>query len=98
MTTTEIKLKFEYDPGHPAGYVDDLGIMADSNQWTPERLPGWYAYARDYTFNIQRSIIDWCKQSLKEDSWHVKTSQTGGHIEVYIQNEKDYIMFVLRWS
>jgi len=97
MTTTEIKFNFEYDRGHPAGYTDDLGILADRNQWALERRPGWYGYARDYTIDSLRPMNHWCKQNLKEDSWHVKTSGEG-FIEVYIQNEKDYIMFLLRWS
>lgn len=63
-----------------------------------DRPVGWYGYARDYTLSIQRSIADWCKQNLKEDSWHVEMSNAGGYIEVYLQNERDYIMFLLRWS
>ena len=37
-------LNLHYRCGHPAGWTDDLGIIADKNQWVREELPGWYCY------------------------------------------------------
>lgn len=33
-----------YRPYRPSGYTDDLGIIADRNQWVPEQVPGWYVF------------------------------------------------------
>jgi hypothetical protein len=34
--------EFGYLPYRPAGYTDDLGIIAEVNQWAPAQTSGWY--------------------------------------------------------
>lgn len=31
-----------YREYRPSGFTDDLGIIADRNQWVDAQLPGWY--------------------------------------------------------
>jgi len=33
--------KFVWRTGHAAGYTDDLGIIADRNQWMDAEISGW---------------------------------------------------------
>ena len=81
--------KFRWRDGHPAGYTDDLGIIADRNQWVDAVSSGWVS-------NIQlhqvEPIREWCTQNLKHGCWQV------GFYSIFLKNEKDVAWFLLRWS
>ena len=85
----KIKPNFRYEHGHPAGFTDDLGIIADRNQWVEEVTGGWYSEVdpQDYI-----AIHEWCEQTLKHGDWST------GVYYVILQNEKDVSWFMLRWS
>ena len=75
-----------YRSGHPSGYTDDLGIIADRNQWVPGEMPGWYV-------KVPRSskahVVDWLRENGMEHSpW------PGG---IVIHGEHDKMLFDLRW-
>lgn len=86
-------LTLHYRRGHPAGYTDDLGIIADRNQWVDEELAGWYCYSIcGLGFDRERQEMqDWCDQNLK-NYWEVNRKC------VYISSEDDATLFKLRWS
>ncbi len=46
-----------YRPYYPSGYTDDLGIIADRNQWVPAQLPGWYVMVRNH------DVITWLEEN-----------------------------------
>ncbi len=81
--------KFTYRRGHPAGYTDDLGIIADRNQWVEAESPGWVSEVdpQDYL-----AIREWCEQNLRHGDWC-----TGAYY-IILQNEEDVSWFLLRWS
>lgn len=85
----KIKPKFRYQRGHPAGYTDDLGIIADRNQWVAEQRRGWQSEIdpQDY-----EGIREWCEQNLKRGTWYT------GLYFIFIENEEDMSWFMLRWS
>jgi hypothetical protein len=81
--------KFVWRNGHPAGYTDDLGIIADRNQWVEEVTPGWYS---DIDPQEYMAIREWCEQNLKHGDWCT------GVYYVILQREEDVAWFMLRWS
>lgn len=83
---------FYYDRGHPAGFTDDLGIIADRNQWVDERLAGWYT---NITKAQSTEIFDWCSKNLKH-YWNSRVRLTG--YELYLSSHKEVTMFILRFS
>jgi len=88
MEREKIKPKFTYQRGNPAGYTDDLGIIADKNQWV-EYQPSGYRSAidpQDY-----KEMREWCEQNLK-GPWYT------GIYFIFIKSEKDVAWFMLRWS
>lgn len=95
-----ICLYCEYRPA--AGYTGDLSITSDKNHWTDERLPGWYGkLIMHKTNNVINDIVNWCRYAFPPSTWSIKTSLPDlAHTscyDVYFQNEKEYIMFSLRW-
>jgi hypothetical protein len=58
----KIKPKFTYRRGHPAGYTDDLGIIADRNQWVDAVTGGYHSEVdpQDY-----QEIREWCDSESK---------------------------------
>lgn len=85
----KIKPHFTYQRGHPAGYTDDLGIIADRNQYVEEQLPGWRSQLdpQDYL-----EVREWCEQNLDHGTWYT------GIYYIVLSNEKDVSWFMLRWS
>lgn len=88
-----MNFEIRYDRGNPAGYTDDLGIIADRNQWVCERLRGWYTHI---PYDQVMEIHEWCERNL-QGYWKLRR---GGTLEreLYISEEKDVTLFSLRWS
>lgn len=85
----KIKPNFTYQQGHPAGYTDDLGIIADVNQWVEYQPSGWRSEIdpQDYL-----EIQAWCKQTLEEGTYKI------GIYYIFLRSKKDVAWFMLRWS
>ena len=81
--------KFVWRNGNPAGYTDDLGIIADRNQWIPGTKQGWYSDIDPQDYIPMR---EWCEQHLKHGDWCT------GVYYIILQNESDVAWFMLRWS
>lgn len=90
---SDMKIKVHWEKGNPAGYTDDLGIIADRNQWVNERLAGWYT---QIPYAQVMEIHEWCEQNL-QGYWKLRQ---GGALEreLYMSEEKDVTLFSLRWS
>jgi hypothetical protein len=85
---SKIKPSFTYRRGNPAGYTDDLGIIADCNQWVEAQTPGWISDIDPQDFMAMR---EWCEQNLKDGTWGI------GVYYIILQNEEDVAWFMLRW-
>jgi hypothetical protein len=81
--------KFTYRRGHPAGYTDDLGIIADRNQWVEEVTGGYYSEVDPQEYI---AMHEWCEQNFKHGDWCT------GVYYVILQNEKDVAWFMLKWA
>lgn len=81
--------KFVWRNGNPAGYTDDLGIIADRNQWVEAVSPGWYSDIDPQDYGDMR---EWCKQTLKHGDWCT------GPYYIILQNDEDVAWFMLRWG
>lgn len=53
----------KYLEGHPAGWTDDLGIIADVNTYVKEVLPGWYFYPDNYEDITE--MLNWCEECIQ---------------------------------
>ena len=83
--------KFFYSYGHDEGWTDDLGIIADRNQWVKEELPGWYCCWPDLPAPISDLGI-WCTDNL---SGYWKVDEYG---RLYLSSDVDLSWFQLKWS
>jgi len=83
-----------YDEGHPAGYTDDLGIIADRNQWIKGAAPGWYFLLAPYgeTDVSALDVRSWC-----EDNMSGHWTYNGSH-SFYLADDGDAALFKLRWA
>jgi len=81
--------KFVWRNGHPAGYTDDLGIIADRNQWMDAEISGWISDIDPQDYVPMR---EWCEQNLKHGGWWT------GVYYIILQREEDVAWFMLRWS
>jgi hypothetical protein len=81
--------KFIWRDGHPAGYTDDLGIIADRNRWVGEVTSG---YCSDVDPQDYMAMREWCEQNLKHGDWCT------GVYYVILQNDADVVWFMLRWA
>ena len=81
--------KFTWRNGHPAGYTDDLGIIADRNQWVKEQKSGWFS---DIDPRDHMAIREWCEQNVTHGYWYT------GDYYLVLEDEKDVAWFLLRWS
>lgn len=78
-----------YTEGHPSGYTDDLGIIADRNQWVSAELPGWYVgLSRDTELNDE--VIEWCRENLK-GFFYPQVNR------IHITRYEDIVLLKLRW-
>lgn len=87
--------EIDYQAGRPAGYTDDLGIIADSNQWVKEMPSGWYAWYRDWPSGLENSSIRdievWCEVNC-QGHW----DRTGYNF--YFTRRQDATLFKMVWS
>lgn len=87
-----------YEHGHPEGWTDDLGIIADRNQWVKELLPGWYArqYQRGDRWwesaYHRTDLREWCEKNLT-GYWEMPPD---GYL--YMSSEEDAVLFKLIWT
>lgn len=91
----ELQFHCMYRRGHPAGWTDDLGIIADRNQYISSELAGWYALPRDVV-NLRdlkwvRTVRQWCDDNLT-GYWNIDRAV------VYINDDDDATLFRLTWS
>ena len=89
MQVRKVVPKFIWHDWRPAGYTDDLGIIADRNQWVPEVIGG---YCSDIDPQDYMAMREWCEQNLKHGDWC-----TGAYY-IILQNDEDVAWFMLRWS
>ena len=87
-------VKFWYSYGHPEGFTDDLGIIADRNQYVKEEFPGWYCARSDWqALPISRGDLE---------CWLIDNLTSGCKIDeygrIFIPNEQDLNWFILKWS
>jgi hypothetical protein len=84
-----------HEEGYPAGWTDDLGIIADKNTYVTEHLPGWYVYIDPHVpvvnYDILGPIRDWCDDNIK-NYWSI------GRGHFYFSDEKDLSWFMLKWN
>ena len=81
--------KFTWNDWRPAGYTDDLGIIADRNQWVEEVIGG---YSSDVDPQEYTDMREWCEKNLNHGDWC-----TGAYY-IILQREEDVAWFLLRWS
>ena len=81
--------EFVWRNGHPAGYTDDLGIIADRNQWVDAEIPGWISNIDPQDYVPMR---EWCEQNLRNGGWWT------GVFYIILQREEDVAWFLLRWA
>ncbi len=76
-------MKVYWYQGNEEGWTDDLGIIADRNQWISYRPPGWYLH--EYSIEVH----EWCKANLKSYEYQ--------NFEYCIHDERDVMLLKLRW-
>lgn len=75
-----------YRPYRPSGYTDDLGIIADRNQWVSAQIPGWY-------FRVKKNldqVVSWLEEN--------DVSYTDHRWALIIHGRDDATLFKLRWA
>jgi hypothetical protein len=83
------KFNFKWQDWRPAGWSDDLGIIADRNTWVSERRPGWKSPIPP---SMHIEVTDWCKKNLRPGSYII------GVYTVLLANDESLMWFKLRWS
>lgn len=86
------KISIHYRPYRPSGYTDDLGIIADTNQWIPAQESGWYV-AVPIGPSVPE-IIDWFTEA--EIDFAMKAT-VNYQTHFIIFKESDANLFALRW-
>lgn len=88
-----------YERGHLSGYTDDLGIIADRNQWVMQVLPGWYArvdlgvpHAWHEPYRAYDEAEDWCRTNLR--NW----MGVRNNLEIHIGSKDEAALFELVWG
>lgn len=84
--------KVVYEHGHPAGWSDDLGMIADSNQWLEQQLPGWYAWSVDGDAQTTDSVLAWCETNC-QGYW-----QKDNVHHLYFSCQQDATLFKMVWA
>lgn len=79
-------VEISYRPHRPAGFTDDLGIIADRNQWIPEQHAGWYVLVN---YDDWFDILDWLTEN------NIDHSVTSNGLMLF--NQEDVVLFKLRW-
>ena len=83
------KVILHWHEGHPGGMTDDLGIIADRDQYVEEELPGWYGYVPS---DMEDAVRRWCIDVLENRCRFIR-GQT-----IHVPYEDDAAMFTLRWG
>ena len=73
--------------GNEEGWTDDLGIIADRNQWIKAQPAGWYLTGHN------DEVHKWCLGNLKSYNFMWTNPFT-----CCIDNEDDITLFKLRWA
>lgn len=76
-----------YREYRPAGYTDDLGIIADRNQWIQAQPEGWHVY---FDHKLWIEIRNW----LDDNNIYHETYFNS----VVLFYESDVVLFKLRWQ
>lgn len=79
-----------YTEGHPEGYTDDLGIIADSNRWVSAELPGWYVNLSG-PYDWLEEVARWCQENLSP-GWSIRN----GRLRMCRHN--DTVLLKMRWK
>jgi hypothetical protein len=82
-----MKVTADYREYRPAGYTDDLGIIADRNQWVKEQPEGWHIFVRVKEWY---DIRDWLVDN--------NIDYINYYSSIVLFNESDVTMFLLRWG
>lgn len=82
-----MNIQLDYRPYRPAGYTDDLGIIADKNQWIKEQPAGWYVFAN---VDIINPMIKW----MHETGINYKIANKW----IIVPKDEDAAMVQLRWG
>lgn len=82
-----MNLQLYYKPYRPASYTDDLGIIADRNQWVEEQPAGWYVFAN---VDIINPMIRW----MRETGVNYKIANKW----IIVPTDGDAAMVKLRWG
>ena len=82
-----MNLQLHYRPYRPSGYTDDLGIIADRNQWVNEQLAGWYVFAN---IDIIVPMIKWMVEVGVD--FKIKNNW------IIVPKDEDAAMVKLRWG
>lgn len=74
----------------PGGYTDDLGIIADRNQWVSEQKPGWYVFVGRDDYG---DVMEWLSHgSIVFDKMH-------GDPNMLILDDRNTVTeMMLRWA
>ena len=87
-------VNLKWKPYLPSGYTDDLGIIADKNQWINQQDEGWYA---EFVLTMMNDVYKWCDANIKK-TWHI-TQPTGNYkATIFIEDERDAAWFTLKWA
>ena len=81
-----MSIEIKYLNSHPEGFTDDLGIIADRNQYVPGRPGGWHIY------NVKEfpEVREW----LDDNNIHHTTYYT----RIVLFRKEDVVLFQLRWA
>lgn len=97
IDTEKIKINsLFYTHGHPAGYTDDLGIIADRNQWVNAELAGWYIFISYFDEDTVDNLLSWCKSNF---SGYWSHSNKGMYtVMLHIGRSSDVTLFKMAWT
>ncbi len=80
-------VEIEYIKYRPAGYTDDLGIIADRNQWVREQPEGWYVFC---TLDKMDPVKNWLDENdIPYERYNY---------QFILTRKQDVVLLKLRWS
>jgi len=82
-----MSIEMVYRPYRSEGYTDDLGIIADRNQWVPEQPEGWH-------IRIDRTKWYEIREWLDENGIMHETYFSN----IVLHRRKDAMLFEMRWA
>lgn len=81
-------MKIEWRDYRPEGWTDDLGIIADRNQWVRPMPGGWHVSVK--LKNDWFLIIDWLKDN--------NISYELYYENIVLTRDEDLVLYQLRWT